>query len=426
MPSGTPPGPERSLEVESRTPEVEGRARDGARFSPPRRANLRSPAPGNQSHVRNSTAALLALALVSCDSAAVDPEYEVLPFTSLYRWEFPDGPWSSAGAAAMDASGTSIVGFSADGTVLALDPRGTVKWRFGRRGEGPGEFGSIGSISVVGDTVFVADPAQQRMVKLSQDGELLGTTRLQLPGFGIPYRLAGGDFAFSAYPAAAAIVPGYELLTLRINSVGVALDTLARVGLETFQISVSHGSQMSFTAHPLPGDPIVRVAPTGELLVRVERRGSADGVSPSIATLEWIDLEGSVTAERHVHFAPVKLTASVRDSLLAGVRSALAPIAEMQNAGVAQARLPEFLPPVTGVLVGGRGEVWLREASIGADTAGWVAVTAESGVRGRLRLPGSSRLLASNGCWILVAQPDSLDVESITLGSVCRESGEGG
>ena len=90
---------------------------------------------------------------------------------------------------------------------------------------------------------------------------------------------------------------------------------------------------------------------------------------------------------------------------------------------MAQAFLPAILPPVTRVQVGGQGEVWLRGAQSEADSVTWMGVAPGEGAFGALRLPASSRILASHGCYLLLSHLDALEVESLSLATICDGDG---
>ncbi|TVP53533.1 MAG: hypothetical protein EA351_15060 [Gemmatimonadales bacterium] len=73
-------------------------------------------------------------------------------------------------------------------------PDGRYERSIGRRGEGPGEFLSVASVSrLPGDTVEAYDSSLQRVVRLTPGFEVAGTQRLEMVGGGMAKtRLAGG------------------------------------------------------------------------------------------------------------------------------------------------------------------------------------------------------------------------------------------
>lgn len=372
--------------------------------------------------MRKEFIGLLVLLTTACEPAAEQPEIPELTLTPLQSWLFSSGPWGSAGAAVIDSTGNAIVAYSADGVVLSLDPSGEEAWRYGRTGGGPGEFTSIGSISVAGDTLFLADYTQQRMTRLSRRGELIGTGPARVPGFGGFHRLEGGDLAFTPYPPAASPEWSEGMALLRLDALGNVADTLAAYDLETFQISVADGTDRYFVGQPFSKDAIVRVSPFGDVVAIVNRDVEDVRGSGSIATVRWANLEGDTIATQRVPFPAVRLSRSTRDSMLARIDSALPALRSVRQAAHEQAFLPAVLPPVTRALVGGGGEVWLRGAAGGADSVTWIGVRADSGALGALQLAAGSLILASNGCYLLLSEQNALGVESLSLGTICREA----
>lgn len=66
-----------------------------------------------------------------------------------------------------------------DHAVVAASRNGEILWRFGREGEGPGEFLDVADVAVGVDRVLlVLDSDQGRITRLSRDGRLLGHQRL--------------------------------------------------------------------------------------------------------------------------------------------------------------------------------------------------------------------------------------------------------
>ena len=86
----------------------------------------------------------------------------------------------------------SGIGVASDGRIFVLDqqaaevrvfsPDGLLENKFGRPGSGPGELGAQGAGPLLvgaGDTIFVPDLANQRVVRFSPAGEALGSEGLE-------------------------------------------------------------------------------------------------------------------------------------------------------------------------------------------------------------------------------------------------------
>jgi hypothetical protein len=73
--------------------------------------------------------------------------------------------------------GTSFVADGMASEIRAFDPGGRFLSRIGRTGEGPGEFRSIQSLGMLGDTLVVLDPRNGRLGLMSRDGGWMGQRR---------------------------------------------------------------------------------------------------------------------------------------------------------------------------------------------------------------------------------------------------------
>ena len=233
------------------------------------------------------------------------------------------------------------LGVAADGTIYVADgqakevrafsPDGAFRARFGRSGEGPGEFRAIDALVVARDgTVIVRDPQGFRITRFGPDGTYRSSFRLQRPFM---------QFAGST--------------TLTIADDGRLFDQL--------QFSIGAGSADSlgvivYAADGTPADSIVLMVYQPETVVLTRDSRAVMGLQvpftprPSTAvardgTIAWgigasfsfdvADANGDTlrTVARNVE--PEAVSAAERDSATAVMRT----MAE-ENAGVKQ--LPDF------------------------------------------------------------------------------------
>ncbi len=69
---------------------------------------------------------------------------------------------------------TLIITDEATQSLVCMDTTGTILWRFGEGGEGPGYFAAIGQVDVCGDTIGVINNGLSFIELLSRDGVLIG------------------------------------------------------------------------------------------------------------------------------------------------------------------------------------------------------------------------------------------------------------
>ena len=84
--------------------------------------------------------------------------------------------FSTISGLTVDRDGRMYVLQSTEPIVTVLNPDGTLHQRFGRRGQGPGEFSAAGWVGWWGDTLWVTDMFQQR-VSLFYRGQHVRTSR---------------------------------------------------------------------------------------------------------------------------------------------------------------------------------------------------------------------------------------------------------
>lgn len=96
------------------------------------------------------------------------------------RWSVgsEDGPLNDVGDLAVTASGLVVVANNGNHTVVALGADGAEQWRFGRTGDGPGEFRGFLSLATVGDTTYVFDFVNRKLTAVGPDGTLKGVTQI--------------------------------------------------------------------------------------------------------------------------------------------------------------------------------------------------------------------------------------------------------
>ena len=142
------------------------------------------------------TAATVLLGLVACgdgggaghtstiDSAGIaivtNTSAERVDSITTARWRVgsEDGPLNDVGDLAVTASGLVVVANNGNHTVVALGADGAEQWRFGRTGDGPGEFRGFLSLATVGDTTYVFDFVNRKLTAIGPDGTLKGVTQI--------------------------------------------------------------------------------------------------------------------------------------------------------------------------------------------------------------------------------------------------------
>jgi len=84
--------------------------------------------------------------------------------------------FSTVSSLSASAAGSIAVGQREDSEIRVYSSTGNERYRFGRRGSGPGEFQVLGGyVGWVGDTLWVTDPPLRRLTWIDPTGKLLRT-----------------------------------------------------------------------------------------------------------------------------------------------------------------------------------------------------------------------------------------------------------
>ena len=110
--------------------------------------------------------------------------------TPSWRVSSDAGPLSDVADLAVMANGNVVVANGGNHTIVAFNSKGEEQWRFGRPGEGPGEFTSFLSLAALGDTVYVFDFTNRKLTAINPDGTLKGVVQLAISEPNL--ELAGG------------------------------------------------------------------------------------------------------------------------------------------------------------------------------------------------------------------------------------------
>lgn len=265
--------------------------------------------------------------------------------------------------------------------VSVLTPDGTVLFRVGQEGEGPGEFSNIGSLHIKPDGTFTVREAWlNRYTRFTVQGELVETT--VGPGASASYQGLAIDLHWPAEGAYLgtpfvpnALEAGWHGLApmtrrplVRVRDLGDGRwsdpEPLLWLDISNRMLDI-----------PVPGDPetiepIITSQPFADPdYVRFEPGGTAvvlrlKGNPPGTVELIEVDAGGDTTWHRRVELGgPIRLTSAmveeaVESFVAARGRDTPAWLRQGYYDGIYQ---PEYVPPATGppVLTASR-EVWIR------------------------------------------------------------------
>ncbi len=270
-----------------------------------------------------------------------------------------------------------------DGLAVAADPLEQTLWifpsdsgvpaRIGGRGQGPGEFGLVAAIGLVGDSVWAADLALRRLSVFLRDGALVRDEPLPMLSSGsgrvpvVPRALLpDGRMIAVLEPALrpSERAPETRAFLLSVAASGARVDTLLSTSRQHSLLIVRGSVIPSEVRMPQPFDDsaLWGFSHRPQSVVVVDRHWH--GALPGEVRILRVTLDGDTIARAVVRYAPHRLGRGTADSVANVLASGPERFFRSRRDALARIRplvyLPALRPPVVGMHVGVDGVVWLR------------------------------------------------------------------
>lgn len=377
--------------------------------------------------IRRLVSLVLAASVASCGSDGTEverlPELVVTRSTA-FGAEEGDGALSNVWGVAVSRDGRVFLSEPQFARVVEFNADGTFSRVVGGRGDGPGEFRIPGGLSWRGDSLAVTD--FQRGINLfSADGVFGNLVSFSISDgvspFGVRpiFPLADGSVAALGPAPNSAITDGSVTheTWLKASRDGVLTDTLCVLALEGRLYSVRYQEGGWSGAHPLSWASMFTAPPTGTSLVVVDRAPSIGGDAATYRVLR-VGLDGDTLQAVAQPYDPVPLTAEQIDSIVLAMAQGWAESRNVAVDAVAaeieeQIRWPDHQPPVTAVLAGDDGSVWLRREIVGAPSARWEVLDEDLTRIGWVSLPVEFELKVVAKDRVYGVELDDFDVPRI-------------
>lgn len=356
----------------------------------------------------------------------------------MQRWQLvqdlrvgaTDGPrpyaFSPQSLVAARADGTLYVVDRGNHEVRIFDARGRHVRTFGREGAGPGEFLAAATAGWVGDTMWVADAMQMRTTFFSSSGGVLRTTGAVARASGryapgLPEAvLADGSSLVLARPLQGR--PGEarpdvnRLPVLRVGRAGPP-DTLMWQDLRHRQLRVENGGRTLALTQPWDDSPLVAVSTNGRSVVLVNRPAATRDENARFRVTRLAP-SGDTTFSRSFSYAPVPIPAGWASRWAAETAeliSARRPGTDRRELAASFARavyVPAFKPPVSFVVAGDDGTVWMRreQREQQGGTIVWTVLGGDGQLLAELRAPSDLEVQQVQGTHVWGVMTDALDV----------------
>jgi hypothetical protein len=273
-----------------------------------------------------------------------------------------------------------VASHARQGRVAVFDADGTFQRWIGARGSGPGEFQTAGPMGFVGNTIWIADLGESRLVRFLRDGTHLSTHvpryRFHEGAMGLAMvtgYLQGGrvvadptlfGFSLPAQPVDVALVSGLPYLE-------GAADTLLRVREPRGRLQVGDGSVGPYVPFGTP--PFHAVAPDGSGVAVADWSDSDPGrldfrfLAPDGTTArEWsLDVPVRPVSEadfRRVMDEGLELLAMIVGQMEASMQRSgrLREVPPVEEAVLQRyTDFPDHWPPLRELRVGIDGTIWM-------------------------------------------------------------------
>lgn len=322
----------------------------------------------------------------------------------------------------------AVLRFSADGAFRGL---------VGRRGSGPGEFVAPSRLGWVGDTLWVSDPSGARIELFHENGEHLRSVRVgghlgekvgeSLRPWGV---LADGAVVLMGSPSIQMVARG------GVTSRGLYRLHAGDSVVELRQFPVDEGDVLLVPLNGgflggtplLPSSPLWDAHPDGSFILVLDR-WPHDRTGPSRITMEKLDGFGARFWEGAIPYEPVPVSAEWRDRAYreraeqSGGGTPDRSIASIEAVLRDHVNLPDYFPPVSRMIVGVDGTIWLRREPVSEEVHLWEVFDEDLDLVGRLQLPSSMSLHQVSRTKVWATAHDEFDVPSLVRMDVIPAGG---
>lgn len=324
------------------------------------------------------------------------------------------------------------------------DPEGRPVRTIGRAGEGPGEFRSPGNMGFHGDTLWVFDDDTYRFTWYHATGALIESRafpvdigdRTHTPprprGLLRDGTIRGRSMSWSQDIAEGRLTHQVEVT---FDTTGAVIDTMVSHSVVNsvwmLHDPASPTGLRMFRPQPFDATEIVVVSEDRPEIVVVDR-SIAEQAERAEFRVTKLTLEGDTLFSVAFAYVPRAIPEELPDSLVRAFATLPPSMPPRMAAGfpppgraleLARASLfqPEFFPPVSMVVLGRDGSIWLRREDTGSAEHEWWILDEHGRLVGAVLLPRELSVMAAEQDRIWGLERDDLDVPYIVRYVVAPE-----
>jgi hypothetical protein len=303
-----------------------------------------------------------------------------------------------------------------------------------RQGDGPGELRRPSLLGRTGDQLWVGDPAGGRLEVFTSLGFSTQSYRWDLApdSLGVRARPTAllADGSVLAGPGSLSIGVAASGRTThrsyyRASPDGAVLGEIYRESLaasDFFSASISGGGGI-VGVHPIRESPLVAVFPDGSGLAVIERP-EPDGPQGATYRLLLIGPEGTVEVDQAVPFEPLpttgwlerEMTKMHEDMVARGGAPNEAVVTALRDAWAPR----RYYPPVSRVVAGADGTVWVRREEAASDAVEWQVFDRRGRELGHLTTSTVLTILWASRSQVWGTLTDDMDVPFVVGFDVSR------
>ena len=337
--------------------------------------------------------------------------------------------------------GTIYTGHPQQGEVRMHSESGEFIRTVGRYGEGPGEFDRVGRMAIVGDTLWVLDYGQYRLSYFDLAGNYLGSERIPINVGDSPTeeplrpsgRLPDGTIVGSRGAAAQRVASGEltDSYIATMDAEGNARDTIGWVSLVHSVWEIADRSEKrsfgTYRRQPFGDSERLSISKYDATAVRVNFDPAPEDAAPRITVTSW-HIGGDTVFDRAYAYEPVPLRTEMVDSIVDSfaqsdfLRGRITP-ANAERWAREGLYLPEYHPPVSALVIGQDGRLWLRAEELGEPVVTWRIISDEGSPIGTVDLPTGFTMMFARGLQVWGMELGEFDVPQIVRYGVADPAG---